>query len=373
MVSTFVDDIKIMAPKGSNIIARVNSELAAAFSMVDMGPISFYLGLKVERDRAKRTIKLSQPAYIDKVLSRFHLDKAHTATTPMKESATLETRTDGQASTAERERYQGMIGSIMFSMVETRPDVAFATSVASRFAKNPGHRHMEAVKTILRYLKGSRERGITYGDLDQEDLLLEGYSDSDWAGDRESRRSTSGFIFLLIGGPVSWCSKRQSTVALSSTEAEYIALTLAAKEATWLRPLLTELGLLQPNQQHALIRVSQNNTSVQSINRDLRDERGGGDEDELVRKIEQAETSKETEIVVPLKGDNQGSVALAHNPVFHSRTKHIDIQHHYIRNEVEAGRIELSYVPADQMIADGLTKALTRVKFHGFIDQMRMT
>ena len=153
-----------------------------------------------------------------------------------------------------------MTGSIMFSMVETRPYIAFATSVASRFAKNPGHQHTEAVKTILRYLKGSRERGITYGG--QEELLLvEGYSDSDWAGDKESRKSTSGFIFMLNRGPVSWCSKKQATVALSSTEAEYIALTLAAKEATWLRLLLTKLGLLQPDQQHALIKVSEHSIS----------------------------------------------------------------------------------------------------------------
>lgn len=103
VVSTFVDDIKIIAPKGSGHISRVKSELAAAFSMVDMGPISFYLGLKVQRDRGKRTIKLSQPAYIDEVLSRFHLDKTHAVTTPMKESGTLQARTEGQASTAEQE------------------------------------------------------------------------------------------------------------------------------------------------------------------------------------------------------------------------------------------------------------------------------
>ena len=318
VVSTFVDDIKIMAPKGAGIIP-------AAFSMVDMGPISFYLGLKVERDRANRTIKLSQPAYIDKVLSRFHLDKANTVNTPMKETAPLQPRTDGQATAAEKERYQGMTDSIMFSMVEKRPDIAFATSVASRFAKNPGHQHTEAVKTILRYFKGSSERGITYGG--QEELLVEGYSDPDWAGDKESRKSTSGFISMLNGGPVSWCSKKQATVALSSTEAEYIALTLAAKEATWLRLLLTELGLLQSDQQHALIKVSEQNTSAHAIQDDLVLEHGG--ESELIEG-----DSKDAEpVVIPLKGDNQGSIAQAHNPVFHSRSKHIDIQHHYIWDE----------------------------------------
>lgn len=363
VVSTFVDDIKIMAPKGSGMTQRVKAELAAAFSMVDMGPISFYLGLKVQRDRENRTIKLSQPAYIDKVLTRFHLDNANAVNAPMKETALFQPRIEGQASATEREKYQGMTGSIMFSMVETMPDIAFATSVANRFAKNPGHQHTEAVKTILRYLKGSRERGITYGG--QEELLVEGYSDSDWAGDKESRKSTSGFIFMLNGGPVSWCSKKQSTVALSSTEAEYIALTLAAKEATWLR-LLTELGLLQPDQQHALIKVSEHNTSVQAIQDDLVIARGG---DEMTKEGK----GPAAPIVIPLKGDNQGSIALAHNPVFHSRTKHIDIQQHYIRDEVASKRIELSYVPTGQMIADGLTKALTHVEFHGFIERMRMT
>lgn len=355
IVSTFVNDIKIMAPKESGIIQRVKAELIVAFSMVDMGSISFYLGLKVERNREERTIKLSQPAYIDKVLNKFHLDKANTVNTPMKETTLLQPRAegDGEATTAEKERYQGMTGSIMFFMVETRPDISFATSVASRFAKNPGHQHTEAVKTIFRYLKGSRDQGITYGGQDK--LLVEGYLDSDWAGDKDSRKSTSGFIFMLNGGPVSWCSKKQPTVALSSTEAEYIALTLAAKEATWLRLLLTELELLQPDQQHALIKVSEHNTSAHAIENDLDIACGGG------------------EIVIPLRGDNQGLIALAHNPVFHSKTKHIDIQHHYIRDEVTSKRIELSYVPTDQIIADGLTKALTHVKCHRFIEQMNMT
>lgn len=158
---------------------------------------------------------------------------------------------------------------------------------------------------------------------------------------------------MLNGGPVSWYSKKQPNVALSSTKAKYIALTLAAKEITWLQLLLTKLGLLQPNQQHALIKVLQDNTYVHPLYQDLDDERKG--ENKLAR-IPEA-----TPIVIPLKSDNQGSIALAHNPVFHSRTKHIDIQHHYIRDEVGARRIKLSYVPTDQMIADGLTKVLTLV------------
>lgn len=122
-----------------------------------------------------------------------------------------------------------MTRSLMFSMIETRPDIAFSTAVSSRFLKNPSHQHMEAAKTILNYLKGSKLRGMTYGG--GEELMIQSYSDTDWAGDKESRKSTFGYIFMLNGGPVSWCSKRQSTVALSSTEAECIALTLAANYA----------------------------------------------------------------------------------------------------------------------------------------------
>ena len=216
----------------------------------------------------------------------------------------------------------------MFAMIETRPDIAFATSVVSRYAKNPGKTHMEAAKHILRYLSGTKNRGITFGG---GDLFIQGYSDSDWAGDKEQRKSTSGYVFMLNNGPISWCSKRQTTVALSSTEAEYMALTLAAKEATWLRLLMTELGLMTSDDGSPTINVL----------------RGEG--------------------TIALKGDNQSAIALANNPVLHSRTKHIDIQHHFIRNEVLEGRIDLTYVLTEDMFADRLTKPLTHVKFYSFI------
>ena len=141
---------------------------------------------------------------------------------------------------------------------------------------------------------------------------------------------------MLNNGPISWCSKRQTTVTLSSTEAEYMALTLAAKEATWLRLLMTQLGLMTSDDGSPTINVL----------------RGEG--------------------TIALKGDNQSAIALANNPVLHSRTKYIDIQHYFIRNEVLEGRIDLTYVPTEDMIADGLTKTLTHVKFFSFIRQLNM-
>lgn len=176
-------------------------------------------------------------------------------------------------------------------------------------------------------------------------------------------------------------------------EAEFVALTLAAKEATWLRLLLTELGLLGTSEQYAEIKVAQGSTGTKQILADIR-----GQEEEAIPLMAQhsetetalhsktdtahtmeealpSETAMSTITNTPpsLKGDNQGSIALAHNPVFHARTKHVDIQHHYIRDEVAAGRIDLQYIPTSEMIADGMTKALTHTKFHLFVKQLRMT
>lgn len=174
-----------------------------AFSIVDMGPITFYLGLKADRNQDKRTIKLSQPAYIDKILYKFYLNQANPSNTPIKESIIMQPRTESQATVAEIKKYQQMTGSLMFLMVEMRPDIAFAMALVAHFSKNLSHQHTKAIKTILKYLKGFRERGITYGGTSEEALKIQGYSDFDWAGDKESRKSTSGYIFMLNVGPVS--------------------------------------------------------------------------------------------------------------------------------------------------------------------------
>ena len=222
---------------------RIKGKLAAAFDMVDMGTLAFYVGLKVTCDCKKKTIKLSQPGYIEKLPNWYEILKAKTAKVPMRETPLVPYKK--LVASNKKTKYAAKIESIMYAMIETQIDIAFATSMVSRFAKNPGPDHFSAVDQILRYLANSQDRGITFGG--EPTLHLIGYSDSDWAGDQADRKSTSGFVFTLNGGPISHGSKKQAVVALLSTEAEYVALSLAAQEATWLRPLLTELGLLQPD------------------------------------------------------------------------------------------------------------------------------
>ncbi len=350
MVSKLVVDIKVMGVKRSGHIEIVKRELAATFEMVDIGAISFHPGLKVERDRQKKTLKLFQLAYIDKILSKYHLELAKLCNTLMKEAILLSNKRPEDTQT-EPEQYQSMNGLLMFLMVKTKPDIAFTTSVVSRFANNPSRQYPEAVNTIIQYFKATRTRGITYGGEKKEDMIIKGYSNSDWAGDHATRKSTSGFIFMLNGGPVSWCSKRQATVALSLTEAKYVALTLAAKEVTWMRLLLTEVGLLDKEGQYKEIKVIQGSEESEQIKTDAAKQEGEAPSSPLtsnaalapkdnllpsstpLSSLSQASNSLANSSLasndptpLSLKKDNQWSIALAHNPVFHESTKHIDIQ-----------------------------------------------
>jgi hypothetical protein len=214
---------------------------------------------------------------------------------------------------------QSAVGSLMYAMTCTRADIAFAVSTVSRFCSNYGTAHWVAVKRIMRYLKGTAHYRLQLGGGAQ--VLLSGYCDADWAGDLDERKSTTGYAFYIGDGLVSWNSKRQTTVALSTAEAEYMAATQATKEALWLKQLLNEIGLTQS--QPVLIR-----------------------------------------------SDNQGCIALTKNPAYHSRTKHIDIRHHFIRDSVEVGDIELQYCATNDMVADVLTKALARDKHDQHTDTL---
>jgi len=204
--------------------------------------------------------------------------------------------------------YRSAVGSLIYLVTGTRPDKAVATGEVAKFCENPGKQHWGAVKRILRYLKGTMDVGLLFK---PSNVSLEGYCDADWAGDLDNRRSTTGYIFMIGGVPVSWKSKRQQTVALSTAEAEYMALSDASREVTWLRRILLNFNCEQVSP-------------------------------------------------TVVFDDNQGCIALAKNPVEHERTKHIDIRYHFIREMVESKVIDVQYIRSEDMLADLLTKGVNR-------------
>lgn len=317
-IAVFVDDLLIIGPSKDEIEA-IKGKLRERFHMTDLGPCKYYLGMEVIRDRQNRTLKLSQRSYLEKVLRDFDMwdcNKRHD--TPIDTHTKLQkAEQDYEPKPAEIKWYQRAVGSLMYAMLGTRPDVAYAVSVISRFASKPTPAHKAAVTRILRYLRKTVDYLLVFrGPL----TALSGYSDSDWAGDYDTRKSTSGFVFGIGSAAISWSSKLQGTVALSTCEAEYIGQTNAAKEAIWLRRLLDEIQHETANQPRATI----------------------------------------------IYCDNQGAIALAKNAQFHARTKHIDIQHHFVREKVNEGVIQLEYIETERQVADGLTKALDKVRFERF-------
>lgn len=323
IVSVYVDDIQIFGPSKSPHVFTLKKALNKQYEMTDLGPVTQYLGMEINRDRANKTVRITQTAYLKKVLARFDMSTCKAVPTPMVTGTQLRKEDILQASKDDVKEYQSLIGSVMYPMVQTRADICFAVTILSRFNQNPNAKHYSAAKRVLRYLKGTLDYGITYG-ID-DDLI--GYTDADWAADEETRRSVGAYIYLLYGGAISWCSKRQLAIALSSCEAEYMAQTQASKEAIWICRLLTELDM------------------------------------------EYGLPGKP----VLIMADNQGAIALAKDPRFHSRTKHIDIQWHFVRDQVETGAVAFEWIATAEMAADGLTKALTTDKHQAFVRQIGLT
>ena len=204
--------------------------------------------------------------------------------------------------------YKQLIGELLWIGTIARPDICFAVNTLARYAKEPKEIHWEAAKRVLRYLKGSRNLGISYGGSADEHVV--GYSDSDWGGDRSDRKSISGFVFMYNGGPIVWKSKKQSIVATSTAEAEYIAVSAATNEAKWLKTFFGEIG--------------------------------------------QAPKGP-----IRLHVDNMAVINMARNPVYQSKTKHIDIRAHHVRDETANGTIQLEYIRTDLNPADVFTKPLS--------------
>ena len=213
--------------------------------MKDLGEASYILGIRIYRDRSKRLLGLSQSTYIDKVLKRFSMDLSKRGNLPTTHgiylSKSMCPKTQDERQRMSQIPYASAIGSIMYAMLCTRPDVSYALSVTSRYQSDPGDGHWTAVKNILKYLRRTKDSFLIYG---EGNLKIVGYTDASFQTDKDDSKSQSGYIFTLNGGAVSWKSSKQETTADSTTEAEYIAASDAAKEAVWIRKFVTELGVV---------------------------------------------------------------------------------------------------------------------------------
>ena len=308
LVGVYVNDLIISGPdvKGIRVF---KSEMKKKFSMSDLGLLSYYLGIEVKQDA--NGITLCQSSYAAKILESAGMSNCNSCETPME--CRLKLRKFKEGEPMNPTEYRSIIGSLRY-IINTRPDLAYVIGVVSRYMEAPGKEHWAAVKHILRYLKGTLGYGCKYDKGAKLKPILVGYSDSDFAGDVEDRKSTTGIGYFLGSSLVTWASQKQRIVALSSCEAEYVAVAAAACQGIWLNRLIADM---------------------------------------LGTK----------EMTVKLLMDNMSAIALSKNPVHHDRSKHIDTRYHFLRECIEEGKVEVDHVGTEEQLADLFTKALGRVKF----------
>ena len=309
----YVDDITAVS-KSKAALDRVVEELSKHFKLRDLGETSFLLGIQIQRDRAKRTLSLSQRQYILDILERFNFSDCKPVVTPMEPGLSL---VAAQSPTTPEDiahmrtvPYASAVGALQYLASGTRPDISYTVGVLARFNANPGIAHWNALKHLLRYLKGTLDLKLVYRPDPSSPHQFTTFCDADHGGDKDSGRSTGGYVTRMGTGAVNWSSKLQPIV-------EYISACEAGKEILWMRNILTELGLPPSSSS-------------------------------------------------PLGIDNQSALTVAKNPEHHGRMKHLDLRFYWLRDAVEAGLMAVSYVPTEEMPADLLTKALPRVKVEYF-------
>jgi hypothetical protein len=315
IMAVYVDDI-IPVSNDNQMLSIEKQAICDEYDMVDNGEISHCLGLIIKRDRKNKILSISQSNYVENILVKFGMQNSRPVATPLEPGVQFYKMADGD-SVFDVKTYQQAIGSLTYAAICTRPDISAAVGALSQFMANPNSVHWTGVKRILRYLRGTVNHGLVYDGKGDTELV--GFSDADWAGDVNTRRSTSGYAFQLGNSTITWSSRRQATVARSSTEAEYVSLSAAAQECIWLRRLVSSLGV-------------------------------------------------KTDIPTTIFEDNQGAIDIAKNPKHHGRTKHIDVSHHFVRERVASNEIILTHRPTGEMVADVLTKGVTAVKFRKFRD-----
>ena len=311
IILLYVDDLIVAADSGKDISDTV-ADLKERFKIKELGDLSFYLGVKLERD--KNSLKLSQEAYRLKVLEKFKSYRHGRGLAPISKILDYTKEADNSKKDFP---FQQILGSMMYLSTSTRPDITFAISFLSRHMKNPCENDEKMISGILTYLERTGNLELGYKKmvgvedelaLDEMDVSI--YCDSDWAGDKEDCASTSGYLCFVNGNLISWRSKKQDRAAQSSTEAEYIALYHGVQEAIWVKQLLEELDFKI---------------------------KGGS---------------------VKVYQDNKGAIHLANNAGYSARTKHMALKYHFSRQAVSRGDIKIEYVKTDNMLADGLTKAI---------------
>jgi hypothetical protein len=316
IVSVYVDDLLITGNM-EKMVAEFKMKMKNKFEMNELGLLSYFLGMEIMQSKLR--CFLCQRNFTMKLLKKFAMENCKPVSTPMVAGQKL--MKDDTAPKADGRMYRSLIGSLLY-LTATRPDIVFTVNYLSRFMQNPSQNHYVAAKRVLRYLRGTQDFGMVFDKL--ETVKLVGYCDSDWAGSDEDMMSTSGYCFSMGGSVFCWNSKKQSVVAHSTAEAEYIAAYVAAKQLVWLRKMMEDLNFVQ---------------------------------------LEPTE----------LFCDNMSAIAISKNSVFHDRTKHMKIKFHAIRQFQLEGELEMKYCCSKEQFADLFTKSLAKERFEELREMIGMS
>jgi len=318
IITVWVDDLLLFA-KPDELMEQTKSDLHTKWEMTDLGEPTKIIG--VEITQTEDSITISQKVYVESILECEGLSEINSVTTPLDPNIKLVPNPDGNEGNRSNS-FARLLGELQFLTNSTRPDIAFAVNRLAAYTANPSLQHVTALKRILRYLAGTKNLGITYSKTanNPDNNIFHGFADAAFAN-HDDHKSTSGYVFLAAGGAITWKSKKQTTIALSTTQAEYVALSEAAREACWLRNLFDELGYPQENP-------------------------------------------------TLIKGDNDGSISMAKNQQFHNRSKHIAIRWHWVRELIEQNLVTIENCRDPEQTADVLTKALARPKHNKHITEM---
>jgi histone deacetylase 1/2 len=316
-VLVYVDDI-IVDSSSTDATKPLLSDLQAEFALKDLGDLHFFLGIEVKK--VQNGLLLSQQWYAADILSRSGMNKCKEIDTPMLSTEKLSATVGTPLGPDDVTKYRSLVGALQY-LTLTRPDICFAVNKVCQFLHSPTTVHWTAIKRILRYVQGTLTLGLTI--KSSKSMIVSGFSDADWAGDVDDRKSTGGFAVFLGDNLISWSARKQATVSRSSTEAEYKSLANTTAEIIWVQKLLTEL------------------------------------------KIPHSPSAR-------LWCDNLGATYLSANPVFHARTKHIEIDFHFVRERVAQGLLEVWLISTGDQVADGFTKALPRAKMREFRNNLNL-